>query len=132
MAFTYNLGSADPAIVAISEVRFQIGDTVEDAGVLPNGGNLQDDEVTLLITRETTILAASAAAMEIIALRYANAADVASGDVKKAQSQISKAWAARADKLRAQIGSTPGGAAQTSVVAYQSVRVDGYSELGER
>ena len=50
MAFTYNLASTNADTVLISQVRLEIGDTVLNAGVLPSGGNLQDEEILLKLT----------------------------------------------------------------------------------
>ncbi len=72
MAFTYDT-STD-----IGKVRFEIGDTTYGAGVKPSGANLTDAEIQLLITREGSCGAASAAACEILARHWSHIPDSAS------------------------------------------------------
>lgn len=136
MTFTYDLASADPVIARLSRVRLLIGDTVENAGVLPSGANLQDEEITALITAEQGVGGGAAAAMELISTRYANAVDVRSGDVSKSQSQIAKSWSQRAaaqrsSNLRTYLAATGGGSAGLSVnVTYESSTDDRRTESG--
>lgn len=44
MAFTYNLSSTGDDLI-VSKIRLEIGDTVEDSGVKPDGTNYQDNEI---------------------------------------------------------------------------------------
>ena len=50
MSFTYYLSSTNATTAALARVRLEIGDTVEGAGVLPDGGNLTDEEITVYLT----------------------------------------------------------------------------------
>lgn len=103
MAFTYNLSSSDAAIVRIAQVRMRIRDTVESSGVLPASANLQDAEITQLLTdNDEDILAASAAACELIAAAWANAADITVGPRRESLSQVSDRWQKLAAQLRGQ------------------------------
>ena len=52
MAFTYDLQHSDATLKETSLMRFWLGDIVENKGVLPNGNNLQDDELAQLLSDE--------------------------------------------------------------------------------
>lgn len=81
MAFSYNLKHEDPAIVLISKVRLEIGDTVEatdtEGGVTPDGANFSDDELQVWLgEEENNTLKAAARACEALAIRWADAGEV--------------------------------------------------------
>lgn len=103
MAFTYNLSSTDTAVVRIAQVRMRIRDTVESSGVLPASANLQDAEITQLLTdNDNDILATSAAACELVAAAWANAADITVGPRRESLSQVADRWQKLAVQLRGQ------------------------------
>lgn len=103
MAFTYNLSSSDAAVARIAQVRMRIRDTVESTGVLPTAANLQDAEITQLLTdNDNDILAASAAACELVAAAWANAADITVGPRRESLSQVADRWQKLAAQLRGQ------------------------------
>jgi hypothetical protein len=103
MAFTYNLSSSDAAVVRIAQVRMRIRDTVESSGVLPASANLPDAEITQLLTdNDNDILASSAAACELIAAAWANAADITVGPRRENLSQVADRWQKLAEQLRGQ------------------------------
>lgn len=103
MTFTYNISSTDPSILNISRVRLLIGDTVLNAGPLPNNVNLSDEEILAIISIEGTWQAGAAGCMELLAARWANAVDVRSDGATKSQSQQAQAWLASAARQRANV-----------------------------
>ena len=106
---------------AIARVRLEIGDTVEDAGVLPDGGNLSDEEITVYLDTYGSDVALTVNALAgVLARRWATVADVSVGPRSESLSQVSKAWASIADKLA---GSEAG-----TVFAIAGKRADGYQE----
>lgn len=114
--------TADSA-TPIGQVRAWLGDDVEGQGVRPDGSNLPDAVITLLLTAEgAAVMRAVAAACELLALQWARAADVTIGPRKESLSQVSKRYAERAAALRAQHG----GAAAGFAIGMQ--RDDGYAE----
>lgn len=120
MAFTYNLASTDADIVLISQVRLEIGDTVQNAGVLPTGGNLQDEEILLKLTEAgRSVALATTAICGLLARRWALAVDVAVGPRKESLSQVAARWQALA-------GGEDSAAVYGSFVA-GTARSDGYS-----
>ncbi len=124
MAFTYNLASADASIVLISRVRLEIGDTVNSAGVLPDGGNLTDAEIQLYLTQNGGDVALTVSSLAgVLARRWATVADVSVGPRSESLSQIAKAWERQASTL-------PGGEAY-GAFAMGPKRIDGYSEYAE-
>jgi hypothetical protein len=124
MTFTYVLGSADPTEAAIAEVRMEIGDTVEDSGVLPNEANLQDEEIAVLYTREgQDVMRTVAAACELLARRWAGRVDFRIADYAESLSQAARDWAVRALELREQHGYTR----TTGAISAGVLRQDGYS-----
>lgn len=97
MAFSYSLLSSDAATVRIGKVRMELGDTVEDAGVLPDGSNLSDTEITVALTDAgNNVQVAVVALCGLLARRWATSADVTVGPRKENLSQVAKAWAERA------------------------------------
>ena len=121
MSFTYYLSSTNTTTAALARVRLEIGDTVEGAGVLPDGGNLSDEEITVYLTEYGNDVAAAVNALAgVLSRRWATVADVSVGPRSEALSQVSKAWAAIADKL--------GGSEAGTVFAMTPGRSDGYQE----
>lgn len=102
MSFTYVIASE------IGQVRMEIGDTVYLTGVLPDGNNLTDEEVQYYLTREGGAMPAVAGICEMLATRFSGLADVAIGPRRESMSQVSKAYAERAKKLRIQYGGNSG------------------------
>ena len=123
MAFTYTLGSADATTAAIARVRLEIGDTVSGAGVLPDGSNLSDEEITVYLVQHSNDVALTVSALAgVLARRWATVADVTVGPRSEKLSQVAQAWERQA---AASTGSA-GGAALGSF-AMMPTRVDGYS-----
>jgi hypothetical protein len=86
--------SNDPAISTKDEVRFLIGDTVED------DAQFQDEEIEFLITSEGTAIAAALRGARVLALRYAGLVDKSVGDLKLSYSQRAKGYADTADRIQ--------------------------------
>lgn len=45
MAFTYDISSADANEKIVSQIRLEVGDTSQERGVKPEGGNYTDEEL---------------------------------------------------------------------------------------
>ncbi len=120
MAFTYTLGSSDATTAAIARVRLEIGDTVSGAGVLPDGSNLSDEEITVYLTQTGNDVALTVSALAgVLARRWATLADVTVGPRSEKLSQVAQAWERQAATLA-------GGEAYGAFVMMPT-RVDGYS-----
>ena len=122
MAFTYALGSTNPDTLALSQVRLELGDQVEGNGVLPSGGNFQDEEIAYYLTANSDDISATVAALAgVLSRQWAVVADVQVGPRKESSSQVSLRWASIAGE-----GGGVTGADGTSFVTTLG-RVDGYS-----
>lgn len=120
MSFTYTLASSDATTAAIARVRLEIGDTVSGAGVLPDGSNLTDEEITVYLTQTGNDVALTVSALAgVLARRWATLADVTVGPRSEKLSQVAQAWERQAATLA---GDDAYGA-----FAMQPTRVDGYS-----
>lgn len=120
MAFTTTLSTE------IGQIRLELGDDTLGSGVLPDGGNLTDEQLQVYLAREGTGMRAVAGICEMLATRWAGAADVQVGPRRESYSQISKGYAARAAQLRDLYGAPlvlDEGAALTVGLR----RVDGFS-----
>lgn len=100
MTFTYNLASADAEILRISKVRLELGDTVANTGVRPDGTNLQDEEIKVWLGEESNdIQAAAARAARALASMWTTVANITVGPRSEQLGQIADGWAKRADEL---------------------------------
>lgn len=96
MTFTYDL-TATGDNLNISKVRLEIGDTVEDSGVLPDGANLDDTEIQLYLDATSDDIGQTVSAIcNMLARRWATVVDVAVGPRRESLSKVSEQWAARA------------------------------------
>ena len=92
MSFTYDLTSTGDALL-ISQVRLEIGDTVEDSGVLPSGGNLSDAEILLFLARNgSDVQRAAGGLCALLARQWAMVTDIAVGPRRESLSQVSRRW----------------------------------------
>ena len=120
MSFSYTLGSTDATTAAIARVRLEIGDTVSGAGVLPDGSNLSDEEITVYLVQTGNDVALTVSALAgLLSRRWATLADVTVGPRSEKLSQVAQAWERQAATLA-------GGDAYGSF-AMMPTRVDGYS-----
>lgn len=124
--FTYDLASTDPQVLAISQIRLEIGDNVEHQGVLPTGRNFTDSEIYFFWTSEGENLYRAVAAISgALGRQWARMADITTGDVSRRNSAVAKEWRAEADRLRKVYGWASG---YSSSYSATTSRVDGYSE----
>ncbi len=121
MTFTYNL--ADD----LGQMRFELGDTNETAGVRADGSNLSDAELQFLLDREGSVSAAVAAACEMLSRDWAKAASYTTGPRSEQLGKVGAEWAQRAADLR----STLGGSSSSVSISVPTRRVDGYSEAAQ-
>ena len=119
MAFTYDL-STD-----IGKLRLEIGDANPDEGkgVKPDGGYITDEELQVLLDRETTVGRAAAATCEVLARMYARFVDLSVGPRRESASQASQAYLTQARELRAQYG----GGGSRRAVAGGIIKIDGFN-----
>lgn len=101
--FTYDLASADATKVLISKVRLEIGDSVEGAGVRPDGRNLSDEEISYWLTEESDVfLLAAARACDALSRAWANYVNTTAGKLKEELDTVSAKYATAAADLRYQ------------------------------
>ncbi len=119
MTFTYSLATD------IGLVRLELGDYTSGSavGVRPNGDNLSDEEIQVLLTREGSVMCATAAACELRARQWSTTANIAVGPRSEQLGKVADNWAARANELRAQYGGAAGYAFSASFA-----RDDGYAD----
>lgn len=105
--FSYHLQSEDTDILAVSRLRLEIGDHVEDAGVMMDGGNFTDEELGYYLAKNNGDQAATVAELcSVLARHWSGAADVAVGPRRESLSQVAKSWAERATQTRDAITDT--------------------------
>jgi hypothetical protein len=103
--FSYDLSASDADTLAISQVRMRIGDNVPGRGVLPGDDNLQDDEITQVLSdNDGDVTEAVIDLCTVLASRWSIVANASRGwkDGNRSESlgQIAQAWAQRAQELR--------------------------------
>lgn len=110
MAFTYDLNTD------VGQIRLFIGDTQEDAGLLPDGRNIQDEEITALLAQEEGILRRGAAAcLEMLSNVWAAQAGSYELGEESEENTQAKAYADQAKTLRTIYGYTVPEAARTGM-----------------
>jgi hypothetical protein len=127
MSFNYDLASADPAIVLISEVRLELGDTEAGQGVKPNQSNLSDEEIQRWLTAENSdVMRATGRAVLALANWWATfVKSITTGPYKEDYGNISDAWAKRAAFI---MDNFPGIGGSGGLQSSSLRKVDGYSE----
>jgi hypothetical protein len=120
MTFTY-VGDLS---TDLDNVRFNIGDTVENTGVRPSGSNFTDEEIGGLITREGSWQKATAAIYETLAAEYARFVNLTLGPRREDMSDAAKMYKGLAEEWRAEYGTSSAGRVGSSAVT----RVDAYSD----
>lgn len=93
MSWSY---SGDPASGDVDAVRFEIPDTDESVELV------SDEEIEYALSEESGVMGAAARCCEIVARKFSQQADVATGDVKLTYSKQAENLAARAKELREQ------------------------------
>ena len=118
MNFTYDLTNS------IGQMRFALGDTTVNDGVNPDGSNLSDEEIALLLAQEgNDVMRAVAAACETLATTWARYSQSAIAQRTEAHEQ-SQQYADRAKELRQRYG----GGSTTFSSAFK--RNDGFENNG--
>lgn len=98
--FTYNLSSANADNALIAQVRLELGDTEEGAGVKVDGGNFSDEEILYKLSQHSrTVLATVRSLCSILARQWAIAADVQVGPRKESYRNTSKRWEELANSI---------------------------------
>ncbi len=111
VAFTYDLTTDT------GKLRLEIGDTVSDAGVKPDGSNFSDAELAYFLVQESdSVGRATARACEVLARMFAGYVDLAVGSRRESLSQAAKAYTDRATALRRQFGGGGRGAYSAGVL----------------
>jgi hypothetical protein len=133
VAFTYDLTSIDPLELEISQLRLELGDTVEGKGVRATGGNITDAELTYLMDQygvlgdDGRVLKGIAAACAMLARDWSRVASTTVGSRSSQYGAIAQQWADRAREAAAAAGLPAGGFA-FSVAPH---RADGYAANAE-
>jgi len=109
---------------SLDKVRFRIGDKAANSGPLPGGSNFTDAELTGLLTIESSVDGAVAAAYEVLAAEWATIADIAVGPRRESFSEVAKQYQALAKTLRLSTGRSTTTSGNTDFVT----RVDAYSD----
>lgn len=94
MAFTYTLATN------VGDIRLEIGDSVEDDGVRPNGRNFSDEELTQLYAEEGTIGRTAARCAEILTKEWASRPTEWKLGPQGEKVSASEYWKAEASRLR--------------------------------
>jgi len=101
MAFTYDPANLKTSV--LDRLRLELGDTEQGNGVKPNGGNLQNEELQVLIDEAGgDFYTAAAKACRLLATHWARFADVSAGKVREAASQVSARYVERAREYERQ------------------------------
>jgi hypothetical protein len=88
MTWSYNASTL--ATTPKDQVRLLIGDVVS------TDEQLQDEEITFLLTQRSSIYGTAAECCRSLASKFARSVDQTAGDTKLAYSQLSKAYTAKA------------------------------------
>lgn len=91
MGFTY-IGDLS---TDLDEIRFTIGDTVENDGVKPGTGsatNFSDEEITGLLTREGSVIRTLGRLYQVLANSWSNFVDSKIGPRDEKLSKIADNW----------------------------------------
>lgn len=126
MSFTYDLTASGTAL-AVAEMRLELGDTTDGAGVRPGSANFSDEELLSFYGRNASnVLLGAAAAARANAAAYASKVSTQAGPLRKEWQQAAQAWRAQAAALEAR--ATAGGAASIySSFSSGFRRQDGYA-----
>jgi hypothetical protein len=118
--FVYDIASEDALIASVSEIRLQIGDSVDGEGPRPDGRNFSNAEINSFLTREGGhIQRTTALALEVLAAEWSKEASRQQLGPASSEANQARAYGERAAILRSaygfntpsyQTGSTPGSA----------------------
>lgn len=103
--FVYNIGSENDPIAAISEIRLQIGDSLEGQGPRPDGRNFSNAEINSFLTREGGhIQRTIALALEVLAAEWSKEASRQQLGPASSEANQARAYGERAAILRSTYG----------------------------
>lgn len=126
MTITYNLDESGQKLL-ISQVRLEIGDTVEGQGVRSDGSNFLDAEILHFLGRANdNYLLASAYACEALSREWARVANITVGPRSESLAAVSQLFASRASELKESVGFGFGGFSVTPD------RADGFSDAADK
>jgi hypothetical protein len=95
----------DPQLLTDTDkVRFEIGDTVDGAGVKPDGSNFAAAEIAATLTNEGTAMRAVAKLCEVLSRMWAGQANITVGPRSESLGTVADSWAKRAAALRSTYG----------------------------
>ena len=84
-------------LLNISRVRLELGDTIEDAGVRPDGSNLSDEEILLWLDEESNdIMTVVGRACAALSKMWTNIANITVGPRREELGKVAKEWSDRA------------------------------------
>lgn len=119
MAVTYT----DTLLTDRDKIRFNIGDTVENSGPKPSGGNFSDNEIAGVLTSEGSVGRATARLYEALASIWARYVDSKIGPRDEKLSKVADNYRALAVQWRDDYGTSV-----SRVSTGFATRVDGYSD----
>jgi hypothetical protein len=103
--FLYDIDSEDDLIAAISELRLQIGDSVERQGPRPGGRNFSNAKIYSFLTRESGhIQRTTALALEVLAAEWSREASRQQLGPASSEANQAQAFGQRAAAIRAAYG----------------------------
>lgn len=111
--FTYNTSTT------VGKVRLEIGDNqIEPNGILPDGRNFSDDEITAFFTEEGSVLRTAARCLEVASRRWARVPKQQTTGSESSSQETASHLLRQALELRRRYGHT------NRTIASGSVRVD--------
>lgn len=123
MTFSYDISQLS---TPLNQARLEIGDVSQDAGPLPGGGNLQDEEIQFYLDAyDGDINSAVARCFELLAARWSSRVDYTLGPLTEKSSQVASSFTKKAAEYWAKVDKAKG--TYTGAVSVPLVRDDGYS-----
>lgn len=124
MAFTYDLSTTGTPLL-ISQVRFELGDTTSGAGIKPDGSNLTDEEITMLLTQEgNNVMRAVTRACFSLSRAWSVISSTSSPSYSEQAGKVAGEWQARGEG-NVKLGYGPTG--RTGMRSTRMKRSDGYT-----
>lgn len=124
MAFTYDLSTTGTPLL-ISQVRFELGDTASGVGIKPDGSNLTDEEITMLLTQEGYgVMRAVTRACFTLARMWSVISSTSSPSYSEQAGKVAGEWQARGEG-NVKMGYGPTG--RSGMRSSSMKRSDGYT-----
>lgn len=121
MTFLYD----NTLITDLGRLRFEIGDIVSGAGVLPDSTNIPDETLNAILAQEGSVGLAAARICESMARHWARMAEGVTVGARSETNKQAAAWRQMGLDLREQYG---GGGTQAGLFSVGMKREDGYAE----